>query len=125
MELKQRILAEGKEQYVLMNNNWTLIDERYATHCAESPERKVGVLCMYVCMFGCISLSALNNVCMYVCRHVLICERGNKLKVFALEMTADPQHKGMYLLTYIHTYICTYIHKYIHTYIWYLPYLNR
>ena len=70
LELKQRILAEGKEQssnlidqyktgkirlkpgwdalqfLVLMNNNWTLIDE--------SPERKVGVLCMYVCMYVCL-----------------------------------------------------------------------
>ena len=89
--------------YVCMNINWTLIDERYATRCAESPERKVGVLCIYVC----ISISALNNVRMYVCRHVLICERGNKLKVFAPEMKADPKHKG----TYIHTYIHIYIHK--------------
>jgi hypothetical protein len=40
---------------------------------------------------------------MYVCRHVLNCKRGNKLKVFATEMKADPKHKGMYLLTYIHT----------------------
>ena len=37
--------------YVCMNNNWTLIDERYATRCAESSERKVGVLSMYVCMY--------------------------------------------------------------------------
>ena len=73
-----------------------LIDERYVTRCAKSSERKVGVLCMYVC----ITISALNNVCMYVCmyvcRHVLICERGNKLKVFAPEMKADPKHKGLY-----------------------------
>ena len=104
-----------------MNNNWTLIDERCSTRCAESSERKVGVLCVYVC----ISVSALNNVrmyvcrhvcmyvCMYVCRHVLICERENKLKVFALELKADSKHKGMYF------------HTYIHTYIWSLPYLNR
>ena len=44
------------------------------------------------------------HVCMYVCRHVLICERGNKLKVFAPEMKADSKHKGMYLLTYIHVH---------------------
>ena len=47
---------------------------------------------------------------MYVCRHVLICERGNKLKVFALEMKEDPKHKGMYLPTYLPTYIHTFIH---------------
>jgi len=46
-------------------------------------------------------------VCMYVFGHVLICERGNKLKVFAPEMKADPEHKGMYLHTYIHAYIHT------------------
>jgi hypothetical protein len=34
-----------------MNNNWNLIDERYATRCAECSERKVGELCMYVCMY--------------------------------------------------------------------------
>jgi hypothetical protein len=49
-------------------------------------------------------------VCMYVCRHVLICERGNNLKLFALEMKADPKHKGIYIHTYITTYIYTYIH---------------
>ena len=37
--------------YVCINNNWTLTDERYATRCAESSERKVGVLCMYVCLY--------------------------------------------------------------------------
>jgi hypothetical protein len=36
--------------YVCINNNWTLIDEHYATRCAESSETKVCVLsvCMYV-----------------------------------------------------------------------------
>jgi hypothetical protein len=52
-----------------MNNNWTLIDARYATRCAESSERKKGV-CMYVCMyvfiFVCISIPALKNVYMNV-----------------------------------------------------------
>jgi hypothetical protein len=39
--------------YVCMNNNWTLIDERYATRCAESSERKVGVpnVCIYVLVY--------------------------------------------------------------------------
>jgi hypothetical protein len=46
-------------------------------------------------------------VCMYVCRHVLICEHGNMLKVFAPEIKADRKRKGMYLHTYIYTYIHT------------------
>jgi hypothetical protein len=37
--------------YVFIYNNCTLIDERYATRCAESSERKVCVLRMYVCMY--------------------------------------------------------------------------
>ncbi len=42
---------------------------------------------------------------MYVCMYVWICDRENKLKVFAPELKADSKRKGMYLLTYIHTYI--------------------
>ncbi len=95
--------------YVCMNNNWTLIDERYATRCAESSERKVGELCMYVC----ISISALSNVCMYVgmCWSVnmVTCWRCSLRKLKQIESTK----------------VCTYIITYIHTYIWYIPYLNR
>jgi len=29
-------------------------------------------------------------------KHVLICERGNKLKIFAPEMKAEAKHKGSF-----------------------------
>jgi hypothetical protein len=44
------IFGSVRIMYVCMNN-WTLIDERYATRCAESSERKVAVLCMYVSVY--------------------------------------------------------------------------